>query len=82
MALSFNAINFQMGYADFKQLNEGIHTRLYSRAFIIDDTERRLVFVSCDIGMMSQIIRIEVIAMWCSYSIVYNHSITNNVVLP
>ncbi|XP_066548984.1 neutral ceramidase [Amia ocellicauda] len=49
-----------MGYANFEQTAAGIHTRLFSRAFIVDDGTRRVVFVSADIGMVSQRLRLEV----------------------
>ena len=40
-----------MGYAKFGQRARGIHTRLYSRAFIVEnvDTDSRVVFVSVDV---------------------------------
>lgn len=49
-----------MGYANPQQTAAGIHTRLYSRAFIIDDGRQRVVFVTVDIGMVSQRLRLEV----------------------
>lgn len=49
-----------MGYANPQQTAAGIHTRLYSRAFVIDDGRRRVVFVTVDIGMVSQRLRLEV----------------------
>ncbi|XP_069836426.1 putative neutral ceramidase C [Dendropsophus ebraccatus] len=51
-----------MGYASSDQLAGGLHTRLYSRAFIVaePDKSKRVVFVSADIGMVSQRIRLEV----------------------
>ncbi|NP_001123830.1 N-acylsphingosine amidohydrolase (non-lysosomal ceramidase) 2 [Xenopus tropicalis] len=51
-----------MGYASSDQLAGGIHTRQYSRAFIIaePDNSKRLVYVSADIGMVSQRVRLEV----------------------
>lgn len=49
-----------MGYANPEQTAAGIHTRLYSRAFIIDDGRRRVVFVTADVGMISQRLRLEV----------------------
>uniref|UniRef100_A0A3B4ZS00 Neutral ceramidase n=1 Tax=Stegastes partitus TaxID=144197 RepID=A0A3B4ZS00_9TELE len=51
----------QMGYANTQQKAAGIHTRLYSRAFIIDDGTRRVVFVTADVGMISQRLRLEVL---------------------
>ncbi|XP_029312523.1 neutral ceramidase [Cottoperca gobio] len=50
-----------MGYANTQQTAAGIHTRLYSRAFIIDDGRRRVVFVTADVGMISQRLRLEVL---------------------
>ncbi|KAJ8264394.1 hypothetical protein GJAV_G00148650 [Gymnothorax javanicus] len=50
-----------MGYANLGQTAGGIHTRLYSRAFIVDDGRKRVVFVSADIGMVSQRLRLEVL---------------------
>ncbi|KAG7217805.1 hypothetical protein INR49_020885 [Caranx melampygus] len=50
-----------MGYANPQQTAAGIHTRLYSRAFIIDDGMRRVVFVTADVGMISQRLRLEVL---------------------
>ncbi|KAM6951068.1 neutral ceramidase [Aplochiton taeniatus] len=50
-----------MGYATLDQTAAGIHTRLYSRAFIIDDGRKRVVFVTAEIGMVSQRLRLEVL---------------------
>ncbi|XP_048843439.1 neutral ceramidase isoform X2 [Brienomyrus brachyistius] len=50
-----------MGYANLDQTAGGIHTRLFSRAFIVGDGSRRVVFVSADIGMVSQRLRLEVL---------------------
>ncbi|XP_072095828.1 neutral ceramidase [Mobula birostris] len=52
-----------MGYANPEQTAEGLHTRLFSRAFIVADpnTSKRVVFVSADIGMVSQKLRLEVL---------------------
>ncbi|XP_073541598.1 neutral ceramidase [Phyllobates terribilis] len=51
-----------MGYASSDQRAGGLHTRLYSRAFIVaqPDNSKRVVFVSADIGMVSQRVRLEV----------------------
>ena len=54
--------NFQMGFAKSGQNTAGIHFRLYSRAFIVDDGKKRIVIVTCDLGMVSQIVKIEVIS--------------------
>uniref|UniRef100_A0A803W9Z0 Neutral ceramidase n=1 Tax=Ficedula albicollis TaxID=59894 RepID=A0A803W9Z0_FICAL len=53
----------QMGYANPEQVGGGLLSRLYSRAFIVADPQRskRLVFVSADIGMVSQRLRLEVL---------------------
>ncbi len=49
-----------MGYAKSEQKTSGIHMRLYSRAYIIKDKAKSIVFVSVDIGMISQIIKTRV----------------------
>lgn len=49
-----------MGYANPAQLTSGIHTRLFSRAFIFDDGTNTAVFVSVDCGMIDQIVKTEV----------------------
>ena len=51
-----------MGYSKTGQYARGILTRLYSRAFIMaePDGPNRLVFLSIDIGMVSQRLRLEV----------------------
>lgn len=53
-----------MGFAQFNQIAHGIHFRQYSRAFIIADAQKqtRVVFVNADIGMASQIVKIQVIS--------------------
>ncbi|XP_017688204.1 PREDICTED: neutral ceramidase [Lepidothrix coronata] len=52
-----------MGYANPEQAAGGLLTHLYSRAFIVADPgdSRRVVFVSADIGMVSQRVRLEVL---------------------
>nr|XP_009482252.1 PREDICTED: neutral ceramidase [Pelecanus crispus] len=52
-----------MGYANPDQVGSGLLTRLYSRAFIVADLDdsKRVVFVSADIGMVSQRLRLEVL---------------------
>ncbi|XP_042363772.1 neutral ceramidase [Plectropomus leopardus] len=68
-----------MGYAKPQQTAAGIHTRLYSRAFIIDDGRRRVVFVTADVGMISQRLRLEVLqALKVKYGDLYRQ---DNVVL-
>nr|XP_006823956.1 PREDICTED: neutral ceramidase-like [Saccoglossus kowalevskii] len=54
-----------MGYAKLSQQTGGIHQRLYSRAYIVGDENggNRFVFVSADIGMGSQIVRLEVLKL-------------------
>ncbi|XP_030266734.1 neutral ceramidase isoform X2 [Sparus aurata] len=68
-----------MGYANPQQTAAGIHTRLYSRAFIIDDRRRRVLFVTADVGMISQRLRLEVLqALQVKYGDLYRQ---DNVVL-
>ncbi|NXK47713.1 ASAH2 ceramidase, partial [Chauna torquata] len=52
-----------MGFANPDQVGGGLLTRLYSRAFIVaePDDSKRVVFVSADIGMVSQRLRLEVL---------------------
>ncbi|XP_032795004.2 neutral ceramidase [Daphnia magna] len=50
-----------MGYASPSPLTSGIHTRLYSRAFVIDDGNNRVVFVSADVCMIDQAVKTEVV---------------------
>jgi neutral ceramidase len=50
-----------MGYAQTSQRGQGIHTRHYSRAFILQDTSgRRLVYASVEVGMISHAMRRDV----------------------
>lgn len=54
-----------IGYANLDQNSAGIHTRLYSRAFVIQaglGAEKRVVFVSADLGFISQAVKLEVVA--------------------
>ncbi|KAM4624315.1 neutral ceramidase [Polymixia lowei] len=68
-----------MGYASLDQTAAGIHTRLYSRAFIIDHGRKRVVFVTVDIGMVSQRLRLEVLkVLQAKYGNLYRQ---DNVVL-
>ncbi|XP_070539276.1 putative neutral ceramidase C [Ptychodera flava] len=53
-----------MGYATPSQTTKGIHQRLFSRAYIVadhDDDSNRFVFVSADIAMGAQIVKLQVI---------------------
>ncbi|XP_064404279.1 uncharacterized protein LOC135349656 [Halichondria panicea] len=52
-----------MGYAMPTQINNGIHFRQYSRAFIMADAEKksRVVFVNADVCMGTQIMKIQVV---------------------
>eukprot|EP00158_Paraphelidium_tribonemae_P008999 Partr_v1_DN28746_c0_g1_i1_m62773 putative Ceramidase len=54
-------VNF-MGYAMPQQITAGIHTRLFARAFIFVSGEKRVVYVSCDVGMLSPNIKNGIIA--------------------
>ena len=48
-----------MGYAKQGQNTEGIHLRLFSRAFLVEDSESgsRVCFVSIDVAMMGQLVK-------------------------
>ncbi|CAK6983558.1 neutral ceramidase, partial [Scomber scombrus] len=68
-----------MGYANPSQTAAGIHTRLFSRAFIVDDGRQRVVFITADVGMISQRLRLEVLqALQVKYGSLYRQ---DNVVL-
>nr|CAD7453802.1 unnamed protein product [Timema tahoe] len=58
-----------MGYANLKQKTAGIHLRQFSRAYVIDDGDSRMAFVSADVGMIPHGIRKQV-----SYPQSYNVS--------
>ena len=49
-----------MGYAKQGQNTKGIHIRQYSRAFVFEENGARNVFVSIDIGMMGQLVKMKV----------------------
>ncbi|MDF1654068.1 MAG: neutral/alkaline ceramidase [Coxiellaceae bacterium] len=70
-----------MGYAREEQKDSGIHSRLWSRAFIIADrqTNKRVVFVSADLGMIFQSVKQGVVSeLHKKYGDLYND---NNVLL-
>lgn len=46
-----------MGFAETDQKTEGIYMRLWSRAFVIGDGAKRVVFVSADLGMIFQSVK-------------------------
>ena len=52
-----------MGYAKQGQNTEGIHLRLFSRAFVVEDTDTdtRVCFVSIDVAMMGQLVKVYVL---------------------
>ena len=54
-----------MGYAMPTQIGKGIHLRQYSRAFVIADAAKksRVVFVSIDACMGTQIMKMQVILL-------------------
>jgi neutral ceramidase len=51
-----------MGYAQLNQRGHGIHTRLFARSFIVEDErQNRVVYVSVDAGMISHVIKRNVV---------------------
>ncbi|CAH8869947.1 unnamed protein product [Trichobilharzia szidati] len=52
-----------MGYGSMKQINDGLHLRLFSRAFVIKDnvSSQPIVITILDAGMVSQAVKTEVI---------------------
>lgn len=64
-----------MGYSAPEQQTAGIHTRQWSRAFIIEDpaTGKRLVYVNTDLGMIFQAVQQRVLrTLQSKYPGVYN----------
>lgn len=52
----------QMGYAQLSQRGHGIHTRQFARTFIVEDEpDNRIVFVSVDAGMISHVVKRNVV---------------------
>lgn len=51
-----------MGYGNMKQNDNGLHLRLFSRAFIIQEnsSSQPIVIVIIDAGMVSQAVKIKV----------------------
>lgn len=50
-----------MGYANPSQQSSGLHTRLWARAFVVQDADFKVAFVSLDSGMPSVAVRQEVV---------------------
>ncbi len=50
-----------MGFSKPEQRTSGIHTRLYSRAFIVGDDSKRVVFVCADLLFMTPPVSLGVI---------------------
>ena len=71
-----------MGYAMPGQTTKGIHLRVYARAYIFAptaDSTNRVVFVNCEMGMMSQLVKLDVLKkLEASYGSLYT---ANNVML-
>lgn len=64
-----------MGYGKGGQDTQGIHTRLFARAFIVvDSNQNRMVYVNCDLGMISTIVKMEVVnSLKALYGDLYRH---------
>lgn len=50
-----------LGYGKGSQVTSGIHTRVYSRAFIISDRKSRVAIVNVDAGMIADSVKMQVI---------------------
>jgi neutral ceramidase len=46
-----------MGFAESEQKTEGIYMRLWSRAFIVGDMDKCIVFFSADFSMIFQFVK-------------------------
>ena len=58
-----------MGYAKQGQNTKGIHIRQFSRAFVFEESGSRNVFVSADLGMMSQLVKMKVNPIYLIFSL-------------
>lgn len=69
-----------MGYANIKQVGRGLHTRIFARAFVVEDEQgQRVAFISADCGMMGYGLKREVIKrLQARYGNIYN---TENVAI-
>jgi neutral ceramidase len=54
-----------MGYAMIQQVNSGLHTRLYSRAFIFKEQGKTVVYVSIDSAMTTFAIKKRALDLLC-----------------
>ena len=50
-----------MGYGDLRHKTSGIHTRLFSRAFIFEEGDNSIVYVLVDTCMVGQLVKKRVI---------------------
>lgn len=64
-----------MGYAHMAQRGKGLHLRQYSRAFIVENEGKRVVFVSVDNSMMAYSVKREVSILLSAQHLtkIYNH---------
>lgn len=65
-----------MGYAKADQKGMGLHLRQFARAYILDDGNQRLVFVSVDVAMMGHGVRMEVSDQTKTFSLLSNNNDT------
>jgi neutral ceramidase len=74
------AENSFFGYSNWEQQASGIHTRLRAHAYIIESqsSSNRLVYVSSDLGMISQGVKLEVVKR---LSEIYDNVYTNDNVM-
>src|SRR5439155_2731495 len=70
-----------MGYAVSTQKTSGIHMRLRSRAFIVGDGKKRVVFVSAELGMLFQMVKLKVSEKIASDAELSKHYDERNVLL-
>lgn len=64
-----------MGYGDPEQVGQGIHLRQFARTFIVEDADqKRIVFVSVDAGMISHVVKRNVVQeLQKKYESLYNY---------
>ncbi|WP_224241041.1 neutral/alkaline ceramidase [Hyalangium gracile] len=70
-----------MGFAVAEQKTAGIHMRLRSRAFVIGDGDRRVVFVSADLGHIFQMVKVKVSEKIAAHAELARYYSTKNILL-
>ncbi|HOD13625.1 MAG TPA: neutral/alkaline ceramidase [Spirochaetota bacterium] len=70
-----------MGFAVSEQKTAGIHLRLRSRAFVVGDDTKRVVFVSADLGQLFQMVKVKLCEKIAANSELAKYYNTRNILL-